>query len=101
MNTNSNTKTKSEFVQIAAMRGYKAAGDRKSVCEFYALEEKHLFKNGFASQGLIEVIEMVTVPVGSSEHESAVSNSAPDLRPVNWNNIDRQYLLRMLLGRES
>ena len=98
MNTNSNTKT--EFVQIAAMHGYKAAGDRNSVCDFYALEEKHLFKNGFSSQGYVEVIEMVTVPVGSSEHESAVSNSAPDLRPVNWNNIDRQYLLRMLLGRE-
>ena len=74
MNINSNTK----FVQVYALHGYTSveASVHDSACDVFTLEKEHLPVGAFAGEGLIEFAKMLTSPVGSHEHTSAITNSA-------------------------
>ena len=76
MNINKNTKT--EFVQVYALHGYASneATVHDSACDVFTLEKEHLPVGAFAGEGLIEFAKMLTSPVGSHEHTSAITNSA-------------------------
>ena len=71
-----NISSTTEITPVAVLRGFEKENLVDAVCSTYALKFADLPFGGWANQGLIEKAHMVTVRIGSNEHQSAISNSA-------------------------